>query len=165
MHREAQTIRSTGVALACVLAAALAAAGCGGGGGGGGGDPLTREQFAAKADAICNSADSEFTRIRSQLQSKLAADPAGAQPATADALREIAPVVKETVGKIGELKPPADLQFELDEYVSQANEAADLVAKDPVKFATTAASGQNPFPRLGELGKKLGLDKCGPSGG
>lgn len=146
--------------LAPIAFAALASivAGCGGADN----SPLTKQEFASKADEICKGANGRFSQVTADLQKKLRADPSQAQAAAEDSLKQLAPLVKDTVDKIGELKPPAEMQAKLETYVKEANAAADQVAADPAKYARASGDSASPFPKLTVLSQELGLDNCGP---
>jgi hypothetical protein len=97
-----------------LLLAVVLAAGCGGGGGG---KPLTRNQFAAKADAICG----KYTQ-----QTKALANPTNL-PDLADVADKTLPILDHAISDLRKLKAPADEQSTVDQWLAQvANLRSDL---------------------------------------
>jgi hypothetical protein len=98
-----------------LLLAVVLAAGCGGGGGGG--KPLTRDQYAAKADAICG----KYTQ-----QTKALANPTNLS-GLADVADKTLPILDHAISDLHKLNPPADERSTVDQWLSQvANLRSDL---------------------------------------
>jgi len=89
-----------------VLLAVLLAAGCGGGGGG---KPLTRDEYATKADAIC----AKYTQ-----QTKALANPKSLSD-LADVADKTLPILDQAIADLRKLKPPADEQSTVDQWLAQ----------------------------------------------
>ena len=95
-----------------LLAVALAA-GCGGGGG----KRLTRDQYAAKADAICG----KYTQ-----QTKAIANPTNLSD-LANVADQTLPILDHAISDLRKLKPPANEQSTVDQWLAQvANLRSDL---------------------------------------
>jgi len=98
-----------------LLLAVVLAAGCGGGGGGG--KPLTRDQYAAKADAICG----KYTQ-----QTKAIASPSNLSD-LADVADKTLPILDHAISDLHKLKPPTNEQSTVDQWLAQvANLRSDL---------------------------------------
>jgi len=87
-----------------MLAFALAA-GCGGGGS----KPLTRTEYAAKADAICG----KYTQ-----QTKALAHPSNLKD-LADVAGKTLPILDNALSDLHKLKPPADEQATVNQWLAQ----------------------------------------------
>ena len=97
-----------------LLLAVVLAAGCGGGGGG---KPLTRDQYAAKADAICG----KYTQ-----QTKALANPTNLSD-LADVADKTLPILDHAISDLHKLKPPTNEQSTVDQWLAQvANLRSDL---------------------------------------
>jgi hypothetical protein len=138
-----------------LLLALLLAAGCGGGGGS---KRLTRDQYAAKADAICAKCKQQLKVPRGiSSMSELAAAVDKTSPALAKALDEIR-----------KLKPPADEQATVDEWLAQAEnvegdvkEIRDKAKSNDMQGALNALSkGNRHNAQSRELATQLGMKVC-----
>jgi hypothetical protein len=89
-----------------LLLALLLAAGCGGGGGS---KPLTRDQYAAKADAICG-------KYKQQLKFP---EGVSSMSKLVVAVDKMSPVLAKALDEIRKLKPPADEQATVDGWLAQ----------------------------------------------
>jgi hypothetical protein len=90
-----------------LLLALVLAAGCGGGGGS---KRLTRDQYAAKADAIC-------AKYKQQLRIPEGVSSMSELVASID---KASPVLAKALDEIRKLKPPADEQATVDGWLAQA---------------------------------------------
>ena len=91
-----------------VLLAVLLAAGCDGGGGG---KPLTRDEYSTKADAIC----AKYTQ-----QTKALANPKSLSD-LADVADKTLPILDHAITDLRKLKPPADEQSTVDQWLAQVD--------------------------------------------
>jgi hypothetical protein len=149
-----------GVLLGSLIAVGLIAAGCGGDdddGNGGGGEALTKEEFVAETQKICDENKAKAEEVLSQAQTEAQANPQNLQQVFADTVEALIPTLRDTVNRIGELTPPEDLQDTLDEFVSGANEAFDEIESDPQAFFQRASTGEEPFPELQQQSRELGI--------
>jgi hypothetical protein len=142
-------------ALPLLLAVALLA-GCGGGGGNG--EALTREEYAAKADAICG-------KYKKQTDSL-------ARPANLSDLAEVAgrivPILDKARGELRKLKPPADEQATAAAWLDQFDVIIDDVEKirdkakanDPAGVQAQARPALLHNERANQLATQLGMKVC-----
>ena len=142
-------------ALPLLLAIALLA-GCGGGGGNG--EPLTREEYAAKADAICGKYKQETDSL--------------ARPANLSDLAKVAdqviPILDKARGELRKLKPPANEQATASAWLDQFDVIIDDVAKirDKAKANDAAGVQAQAQPalqhneRANQLATQLGMTVC-----
>jgi hypothetical protein len=140
---------------ASTLLALLLAAGCRGGGGS---KPLTRDQYAAKADAICAKYEQQL-RIPEGVSSR---------SELAAAVDKTSPVLAKVLDEIRKLKPPADEQATVDAWLAQAENLEGDVKeiRDKAKSndrqgllnALSKANGHNAKSR--QLASQLGMKVC-----
>lgn len=104
-----------------LLLAALLAAGCGGGSGG---QRLTREQYAAKADAICGKYKQKADAL--------------ARPATLSDLarvsEQVLPLLHDARGELRSLQPPQNEEATANAWI----DAFDVTIKDVEKIRDAA---------------------------
>ena len=118
--------------LALALGLALLA-GCGGDdddGGGGGGDAMTREDFVAEANKICREGEEKINAKAQEVQEKIQDAGSNAedqQKAVADVLEETAKEYDPYLERLGDLKPPEDLQADWDKFLAGVNDAFELI--------------------------------------
>ncbi len=126
--------------------------------GGGGSKRLSKEEFAAKANALCvsfNEAD------------KAAGSPSSLAEAVAY-FEKLTPIYEKRVADLDALKPPADEQATVDKIVAiEKDEAgiakqllAALKANDTTKANKLVASGNANSAKAKVLYKELGLTEC-----
>jgi hypothetical protein len=128
-----------------IIATALAFTGCGGGDGNGGSQALTREQFIAKANAICAEARGHTARFSQDFPGQNAT-PQQAQ----QFFKKVAPFSEQAADKIAALAPPAG-----DE---QLQKLQDAYQKEASKIA---AAGESPAKAKAALKSKAGdLGSC-----
>ena len=137
------------------MLAVVLATGCGGGGSG---KPLTRDQYAAKANAICG----KYTR-----QTKALAHPTNLSD-LADVVGKTLPILDHAISDLHKLKPPADERSTVDQWLAQvANLRSDLQeirdkAKtndvQGVKAVVPRATQDN--KQSNQLATQLGLKVC-----
>jgi hypothetical protein len=118
--------------LALVLGLALVA-GCGGDdndGGGGGGDAMSREDFVSEANKICREGEEKINAKAQEVQEKIQDAGSSAeeqQKAVADVLEETAKEYDPYLERLGDLKPPEDLQADWDKFLAGVNDAFELI--------------------------------------
>jgi hypothetical protein len=142
-----------------VIALAAALAGCGSGDDG---TPLSREEFVAQADAICQEYEAKLNALGT--------------PQSAEDLQEFAdesvPIAEEGQGKLEDLTPPAELQDVYDEWLAQGDKAVDIVQRleaaasenDQQEIQAIAAEAEAADARSRELAEQLGFDECSQTG-
>jgi hypothetical protein len=132
----------------------LLLAGCGGGGG----TPLTKEAYAAKADAIC---------AKSSEQTKALGTPSDL-PGLAKLADKTVGVLDKTIGDLEGLKPPASEKALADAWLAQArNLKGDLQEIGDKAKAGDLGGVQDVLPkakdhntRSNELATRLGMTVC-----
>lgn len=143
-------------ALPLLLGIALLA-GCGGGGGSSG-KPLTKEQYAAKADDICG----KYTQQTDSL----------ARPANLSDLSKVAdqvlPILDKARGELRKLRPPADEQATADAWLDQFDVILGDVEKIRDKAKDNDMAGVQALAqpalrhnqRANQLATQLGMTVC-----
>lgn len=145
-------------ALLLALAATLALAGCGGGGGGSGSGQLTKDEFVSQANTICKDYRASIDKL--------------GQPSSVEDLVGLAekavPIAEDTIAKLHALKPPAELQEDVDAWLASGDANVALLTKlrDAAKAGDVATvtkvgdEGQTNSDKGRELASKLGLTEC-----
>jgi hypothetical protein len=137
--------------LAVALASGFVIAGCGGDDNGddgdGGGEPLTKEEFVAQVDAICQESDAELEALGGDVESRAAAE---------ELVRnEVVPVLQKQLDDIGALTPPEGDEAEIQAFLDAAQEGVEEVQADPaVIFGGPEPEG---FRKANDLGQQYGL--------
>jgi hypothetical protein len=137
-----------------ILGAAVLLAGCGGG------DELTRGEFIARADALCEVGRESFAGLQSR--------PPRDSEAAARLTAELIEISEEELGELDELEPPDDLRAPMGDYLSAREDALELFRRghdaaergDTRAYAEAqrqAAAGQ--VERL-RLARGIGLERC-----
>ena len=161
--------------LALALAAGLIAAGCGDddddttatttsttaaatgatGATGPTGEPLTKDEFIAQADAICESSDKDIEAAAEDLFS------GGANPGQAEeeafVTGTLVPGVQQQLDAIRALTPPEGDEDEVNAVLDSAQEGLDELEDDPSLLGTP----QNPLNESTKLAKEYGFEACG----
>jgi hypothetical protein len=137
--------------LAGVLAIGLIASGCGSDDDSTDGEALTKEEFIAQADAICQQGNDDLDAASARLSTK-----------TTDAQfeafvnDEIVPNVQGQLDQIGELVPPEADQEQIDALLDSANDGVEELAQDP-----SQAQYGDPLGEANTLATDYGLKVCG----
>jgi hypothetical protein len=138
-----------------LLLATILLAGCGGGGDG---DTLTRDEYAAQADAICAKYKQQTDALdRPRTLSDLS-----------DVADDVLPILKKARGELRDLKPPRDEQATASAWLDQFDVVVSDVEKirDKAKKKDAAGVQQVAQPaldhnkRANELAKQLGMTTC-----
>jgi hypothetical protein len=139
-----------------LLLALVLAAGCGSGGSSG--QRLTREQYAAKADAICSKYKQKTDAL--------------ARPSTlsdlADVSDQVLPLLHKAKGELGDLRPPQNEETKANAWIDQFDVIIADVEKirDAAKKGDTAAVQAAATPALrhdqhaNDLASQLGMTVC-----
>jgi hypothetical protein len=137
-----------------LLSVAIVLGGCGGGGS----KRLTKEQFAAKADALCAAYNKHVNAV-----------PTPKSDAEAMAsLEKLLPLNRKLVADVKALKPPASEEATVKRVVTLGEEQAvridDLIAavkaKNKTKLNTIIKAGDANAKESKALFKQLGLTEC-----
>ena len=147
--------RKTTSMMVLLVSSVIVLGGCGGGGSG---KRLTKEQFAAKADALCAA-----------FNKKANAGPTPKTDADAEAsLEKLIPLDRKLIADINKLKPPASEEATVKRVVTLGEEQAarveDLIAavkaKDKPKLNTLISAGDKNDKESKALFKQLGVTEC-----
>ena len=125
--------------LFAIAALALAAAGCGGDDGGGG-DRLSKDEYAAQANAICDDFNAEVKAA--------GPEPQGIKdiPPYVD---KVKPLFEDGLAKLRKLNPPEDEEETAEEWLDSAEEQIGLL--DEIK----SAAEDNDLEEVREAGNKI----------
>ena len=143
--------------LLCVGAALLVLAGCSGGDDEGA-DRLSKDEYVRQADAICEDYERRLDELGDPQSIRDLGRLAG----------EARPIAQEGVAKLKELKPPEELEPEVDEWlelndlsvrrIGELGEAAGAGDEDRVQeIARDAAADEE---RADDLAREIGLKAC-----
>jgi len=117
-----------------VVACALAfVAGCGGddnnGNGGGGGGELSQAELVSKANEICREGATKINAKAQDIQQKVqdAKSAEEQQNAVADVLEQTAKEYDPYLQQLHDLRPPANLQQDWNDFLSGVDKAFDLI--------------------------------------
>jgi len=137
-----------------LLLALVVVAGCGGGGSA----RLTRQQYAAKADAIC---------AKYNQQTKAIANPSSLSELASVADKTL-PILDHALGDLRKLKPPSDEQATADQWLAQVeNLKGDLKEIRDKARSNNMQGVQAVVPKASQhnatgnqLAKQLGMTVC-----
>jgi hypothetical protein len=130
--------------------------GCGGGGGGG--TPLTKEEYASKADAICGKYNQQTKSL--------------GNPSNLSGLAKVADktlsILDKAIADLKELKPPASEKATADQWMTQVeNLKSDLAeirdkakANDTPGVQAVLPKAQDHNSKSNELASRLGMSVC-----
>jgi hypothetical protein len=136
--------------------------GCGGQDtGAAGGQPLSRQQYLAKADAVC----SELNTKVEQLIAEKAGDIAGT-------FQAMVPLVEDALGELRQLRPPAEIQPLVTEWMALNERAPDefraqgdaYEGPDDETFEAEAAKLEAHENQADALAAKIGMKVCSDEG-
>jgi len=126
------------ICIAVLLAASVLAFGCGGGGGGGESSdaPLTRAEFVRQGNAICKSLLEEGQEALQGLltEHENASKPLTAQEKEQFVTEQIFPPMRDAIGELEELQPPAADRTKIEKLLREYSETLATVEKSPSKF-------------------------------
>jgi hypothetical protein len=145
-----------------VVAFALVAAGCGGGS-----DEatLTKIEFLKKGNAICSAGGQEikegFAEFEKEEGPRENTPPTEAQSKKASETILI-PAVNRQIEGLRSLGTPEGDEGEVDEILTNAEEALETAEEDPV--ALIEEEGESPFAKVNREAREYGLTVCGEEG-
>jgi hypothetical protein len=157
---------------AALFAAVLVAivAGCGGGGSssssgdtsGGEEAALTKKQFVAKADAICEAKDEELNKEVEKFVKKEGISES--QKPTQDQENElvekyVVPNIQAQGEEIGDLAAPEGDEETIEKIVSSLEDGAQEAEEDPESI--TGGNSTNPFETASKEAQAYGMKVCG----
>jgi hypothetical protein len=142
--------RASSLALALVFLS-----GCGGGGGG---PALTKEQYAAKADAICGKYNKQVNAL---------GNPNNLQDLAKVADKTL-PILGSAIDKLDALKPPASEKAKADQWLTQVRNLKDDLqeirdkakAGDAPGIQSVLPKAQDHNSKSNSLAAELGMSVC-----
>ncbi len=155
------------------LMAGLVLAGCGGGdssstttsasgASGEQGAVLTKSEFVAQGNAICEKGDKEIGAAAKKIFTQSQA------PSQADQEKfvtdTVIPNIQGQIDAIAALSPPSGDEDQVQGIVDAAQSALDKAKADP-SLITDEGSASDPFTEANKLADAYGLDKCGSNSG
>jgi hypothetical protein len=146
-----------------LLVTAVAVAGCGGN------PKKERQQFLAKANAICNQFETQQNEVRFPSVNPLAAVTSHADRARWGlSLKQIVDLGREEVKSLRKLKAPKDLSDRFQQMVDSKDaafgdlaRAADAAKRNhPTQIKAPADAGRAKLAKVSKLAKALGAPRC-----
>ena len=138
--------RFIGIALTA-LAVAVVAAGCGSSSDS---DTLSKTEWTTQANAICTAGNKETDN---------AFDGLGDKPSSKQieqvVTEKLLPSIRSQIDDVTALKPPEEIQDQVDAFLKQANADYAKIEADP-----SAAAQDDAFAETNKLGNELGLTAC-----
>ena len=136
-----------------LLLALVVAAGCGGGGS----TRLTRDQYAAKADAICGKYSEQLKGLRATTLAELVT-----------AVDKAIPVLDNALTELRKLKPPTDEQATSTQWLAEVETLKADVRKirdkatrnDLAGVAAAAHTAGQDNDKSNQLARQLGMKVC-----
>lgn len=124
----------------------------------GGGDRLSREEYVAKADAICEKYGKQLDALP---EPQTVAEVAGVA-------ERALPIARKGVDELRRLEPPEELESKVDDWLArdaknvQAIENLRDAAKDgdPAKIRSIVAESAANEKKADALAREIGLAKC-----
>lgn len=148
-------MRAVGTGL--VVAALVAAGACGGDDGGG--ERLTAEQVASRGDRVCNRFQGEVSAVAAEFPSTITFTPDQMQ----QLWQKLLPRVDAAIADFEELRPPEELEDELDAAVDQAKQdrrkLADA-AESPEAAKALFDAQVDPFAETNQKLAAVGITAC-----
>jgi hypothetical protein len=139
-----------------VSAFALLAGACGGGGA-----RLSKAEFLKQGNAICKAASAEIDAASAKAFPNQNEQPDPVKFKTF-ANETLDTAVRQQIDDIDDLKPPKDLQEDVDQLLSDARAAIDKVKEDVNKDAAAfLANETDPFTDVNKKSNDIGLTVCG----
>ena len=157
-------MRGKGFAAAVIAVAALVGAGCGGDDEtSGGGETLTKQEWIAKADAICADAQERIQKL---------GDPGADLGKLAELTGDAKEIIEDEVAAMRDLKPPTGDEQQIDAMLAQVEKGSEAFealieaasSGDIAKLQEITAEGSDFSKASAEadrLAKEYGLTKCG----
>lgn len=155
------------------LIAGLILVGCGGGDdstttagasgtSGAQGAALSKSEFLAQGNAICEKGDKEINAAASKIFTQ------GQAPSQADQEKfvtdTVIPNIQGQIDGLSALSPPSGDEDQVQAIIDAAQSALDQIKSDP-SLITDQSGGSDPFAEANKLASAYGLDKCGSDSG
>lgn len=123
----------------------------------GGGDPLTREAFVERGNAICAETSARIDEAAQNAFSERRVIPP-AEEIIAFAGETVAPQVNNELDRLSELEPPEIDRERVEQIIEAGREGVDTVRQDATIIQSSADDG---FVRYRDLASDYGLEGCG----
>jgi hypothetical protein len=119
------------------------------------GEPLSKEEFVAQADAICEAGDEDIGAAAEDLFS------GGANPGQAEeeafVTETLVPGVQDQIDQIRGLSPPEGDEEQIDAFLDAAQEGVDELEENP----SLSGTSRDPLNEAAKLAREYGLQVCG----
>jgi hypothetical protein len=149
------------ISLVAVLAGLIVFAGCGGDDDSSSDPALSKSEFLAQGNAICEQGDKEIDAEARQFFTSQQPSPAEEEKFLTDT---VIPNVQNQIDELDALSPPAGDEDQVQAIIDSAQSALDEAKSDP--SALTGQSGQgDPFAEANRLANAYGLVECGGDSG
>jgi hypothetical protein len=122
--------------------------------------PLTKKQYIAKANALCDAAASAFVPVTKQFAPQLQGNSQPSPQVIAAFVKALASVVQHQINTTRALVPPKHDQAKLKKMLSLNQDALTKVKADP----TLLAGKHNPFLAADTIARNYGLEGAAGSG-
>jgi hypothetical protein len=143
------------------LVLALAVAGCGGGGSSSSTAALSKSEFVAQGNAICQKGDKAINEAAKKVFTQSQApSQATQQKFVTDS---VIPSIQSEIDAIDALPAPSGDEDQVQAIVDAAQSALDKAKADPTLL--TDQGGSDPFAQANKLADDYGLTKCGSDSG
>jgi hypothetical protein len=119
--------------------------------------PLTKKQYIAQANALCDAAGTAVTPIRQRL-GQSGGSPTAQQIAAV--VKALAPIVQHQIDKTRALQPPKSDQSKVKKILSAEQQALNKVKADPQVLGTSPG----PFFTADTLARAYGLEDAAGTG-
>jgi hypothetical protein len=149
------------VPLAAMIADLLALAGCGGGDDTSttAGEALSKSEFLAQGNAICEKGDKEINAEAKQTFTQQGAPSQATQ--TKFVTDTVIPNVQGQIDGIDALPLPSGDEDQVQAIVDAARSGLDKAKADPSLLTDQGGGQSDPFAEANKLANAYGLDKCG----
>ena len=138
--------------LAGLLAIGLIAAGCGDDDEGGETGALTKQEFIAQADAICQRDSEEIAQAGSEIESQADVDEFVS--------KTLIPKLQDEIDSLGDLGVPEGDDAQVEAILDAAQQGLDEIKADP---SLAQSQATNPLNEASALAQDYGLKVCGQS--
>ena len=123
----------------------------------GGGDPLTREAFVERGNAICAETSARIDEAAQNAFSEQRVIPP-ADEIIAFAGETVAPQISNELDRLSELEPPELDSERVEQILEAGREGVDTVRQDATIILSSTDDG---FAQYRDLASSYGLDECG----
>lgn len=128
---------------------------------GGSEERLTREELAARGDALCTEVDDRFDQAFRE--TGLPRDDDLTPEQVQSFVKKIVPILDETIDKFEDLEPPKDLEQQYDAALAQARKDYAKVAaaaETPEGAESLLNNEEDPFAETNRKFEAVGITEC-----